>query len=181
MIKPSLCGRLGTTLKGNGWIKNSVGCWNHYQTREIYLYKTFKVWNIFNSNYPKLVSDKGLSTILRKLLSRLLRTHFIQETAFALVVNEMSVVFFQCVIYLVCRSDHDDVIKWKHFPRYWPFVQGIHRSPVNTPHKGQWRGALMFTLICARIKGWVYNREAGDLRRHRAPHYDVIIMWHIRF
>ena len=32
---------------------------------------------------------------------------------------------------------HDDVIKWKHFPRYWPFVRGIHRSPVNFPHKGQ--------------------------------------------
>ena len=43
---------------------------------------------------------------------------------------------------------HDDVIKWKHFPRYWPFVRGIHRSPVNSPHKGQWRGALMFSLIC---------------------------------
>ena len=42
---------------------------------------------------------------------------------------------------------HDDVIKWKHFPRYWPFVREIHRSPVNFPHKGQWRGALMFTLI----------------------------------
>ena len=53
---------------------------------------------------------------------------------------------------------HDDVIKWKHFPRYWPFVRGIHRSPVNSPHKGQWRGALMFTLICARINGWVNNR-----------------------
>ena len=39
---------------------------------------------------------------------------------------------------------HDDVIKWKHFPRYWPFVQGIHRSPVNSPYKGQWGGALMF-------------------------------------
>ena len=24
---------------------------------------------------------------------------------------------------------HDDVIKWKHFPRYWPLVRGIHRSP----------------------------------------------------
>ena len=36
---------------------------------------------------------------------------------------------------------HDDVIKWKHFPRHWPFVWGIHRSPVNSPHKGQWRGA----------------------------------------
>ena len=48
-------------------------------------------------------------------------------------------------------------------------------SPVNSPHKGQWRGALMFTLICARINGWVNNREAGDLTRYRA-HYDVIVM-----
>ena len=43
---------------------------------------------------------------------------------------------------------HDDVIKWRHFPRYWPFVRGIHRSPVKSPLKGQWRGALMFSLIC---------------------------------
>ena len=70
---------------------------------------------------------------------------------------------------------HDDVIKWNHFPRYWPFVRGIHRSPVNSPHKGQWRGALMFSLICARINGWVNNREAGGSRRHRA-HYDITVM-----
>ena len=70
---------------------------------------------------------------------------------------------------------NDDVIKWKHFPRYWPFVRGIHRSPVNSPHKGQWRGALMFSLIYARIDGWVNNREAGDLRRHHA-HHDVTVM-----
>ena len=76
----------------------------------------------------------------------------------------------------MCQWTHGDVIKWKHFPRYWPFVWGIHRSPVNSPHKGQWRKALMFTLICARINGWVNNREAGDLRRYRG-HYDVIIMW----
>ena len=56
---------------------------------------------------------------------------------------------------------HDDVIKWKHFPRYWPFVRGIRRSPVNSPHKGQWRGALMFSLICARINDWVIIGEAG--------------------
>ena len=67
------------------------------------------------------------------------------------------------------------VIKRKLFPRYWPFVRGIHRSPVNSPHKGQWRRALMFSLICARINGWVNNREAGDLRRHQA-HCDVIVM-----
>ena len=70
---------------------------------------------------------------------------------------------------------HDDVIKWKHFPRYWPFVREIHRSPVNFPHKGQWRGPLMFTLICTRMNGWVNNREAGDLRRYLV-HYDVIVM-----
>ena len=67
------------------------------------------------------------------------------------------------------RYIHDDVIKWKHFPRNWPFVRGIHRSPVNSPHKGQWRGTLMFSLICVWINGWVNNREAGDLRRYRAP------------
>ena len=71
---------------------------------------------------------------------------------------------------------NDDVIKWKHFPRYWPFVRGIHRSPVNSPHKDQWRGALVFFFfICVWINGWVNNREAGDLRRYRA-HYDVAIM-----
>ena len=71
---------------------------------------------------------------------------------------------------------HDDVIKWKHFPRNWPFVQEIHRSPVNFPHKGQWRGALMFSLIYAWINDWVNNREAGDLRRQHG-HYDFIVMW----
>ena len=77
--------------------------------------------------------------------------------------------------FMTTAEQHDDVIKWKHFPRYWPFVRGIHRSTVNSPHKGQWRGALMFSLMCARINSWVNNREAGDLRRYR-HHYDVILM-----
>ena len=73
---------------------------------------------------------------------------------------------------------HDDVIKWKHFPRYWPFVRGIHWSPVNSPHKGQWRRALMFSLICAWINGWVNNRKAGDFRRHRTHYYvSVMVFW----
>ena len=73
------------------------------------------------------------------------------------------------------RLAHNDVIKWKHFPRYWPFARGIHRSPVTSPHKGQWCGALMFSLICVRISSWINSREAGDLKRYRA-HYDVIVM-----
>ena len=80
-------------------------------------------------------------------------------------------VFAVCLI----KLQHDDVFKWRHFPRYWPFVWGIHRSLVNSLHKGQWRGALIFSLICVWISCWVNNGEAGDLRRHRA-HYDVTIM-----
>ena len=94
---------------------------------------------------------------------------------FALLHVSNCILFLPIAIVDCFFINHDDVIKWRHFPRYWPFVRRIHRSPVNSPHKGQWRGALMFTLICARIKGWVNNREAGDLRRNRA-HYDVIVM-----
>ena len=78
-------------------------------------------------------------------------------------------------MYLKMSSPHDGVTKWKHFSRYWPFVRGIHRSPVNSFHKGQWRGALMFALICVWINDWENIHEAGDLRRYRA-HYDVIVM-----
>ena len=56
-----------------------------------------------------------------------------------------------------------------------PLWGGGGGSPVNSPQKSQWRGALMFSLICARIDGWV---NARDLRRHRA-HYDVIVMFFV--
>ena len=69
---------------------------------------------------------------------------------------------------------HEDVINWKHYPGYWPFVIGIHRSPVDSLHKGQCRGALVVSLICAWTNGWPNNRDAGDLRRHRG-HYDVTV------
>ena len=78
-------------------------------------------------------------------------------------------------LYFIVAFSHDDVIKWKHFPRYWPFVRGIHRSPVNSPHKGQWRVALIFSLIWAWTNSWANNRDASDLRRHRA-HYNVPVM-----
>ena len=74
---------------------------------------------------------------------------------------------------------HDDVIKWKHILCYWPFVRGTHRSPVISPHKGQWRGALLFSLIYAWINGWVNHGEASDFRRHLA-HYDVTVMRNLR-
>ena len=69
---------------------------------------------------------------------------------------------------------HDDVIKWRHFPRYWSFARGNHRPPVNSPHKGQWRGALTFSLICVWINGWSkqswgwwFETSSRPLWRHR--------------
>ena len=56
---------------------------------------------------------------------------------------------------------------------------GNSPPPVNSPHKGWWRGALIFYLICAWLNGWANNGEAGDLRRHRA-HYDVSVMCSIQ-
>ena len=73
------------------------------------------------------------------------------------------------------QPGHDDVIKWKYFPRCWSFVRGIHRSTVNSPHKGQWRGALIF-IIYVHTNGWVNYGDAGGLRRHRV-HNDVAVMY----
>ena len=70
---------------------------------------------------------------------------------------------------------HDEAMKWKYFPCYWPYVQGIHRSPVYSSHKGQWHGALMFSLISAWTNSWVSNRDASDLRCC-CTHYDVTVM-----
>ena len=79
----------------------------------------------------------------------------------------------------LCSFRYNFIAWWRHqmetFSASLAFVRGIHQSPVNSPHKGQWRGALMFSPICAWMNGWVYNPEAGDLTRHCA-HYDVIVM-----
>ena len=60
-------------------------------------------------------------------------------------------------------------------PRYWPFVRGIHRSPVDSLHKGQWHAALIFSLICSWTNGYANNRDVGDLRLHLVYH-DVTVM-----
>ena len=82
-----------------------------------------------------------------------------------------ALVWYSKIFFSFCMDDidpflHDDIIKWIYFPHHWLIVWEIHCSPVNSTHKGQWRGALMFSLISARINGWLNNREAGDLRHH---------------
>ena len=71
--------------------------------------------------------------------------------------------FWILYIHMGSALEHDDVIKWKHFCVTGPFVRGIHRSLVDFLHRNQWRGALVFYLICAWTNGWADNRDAGDL------------------
>ena len=72
------------------------------------------------------------------------------------------------------KIHHDDVIKWRHFPRNWPFVREI-TGPRWIPRTKASDAELWCFFICAWINRWVNNGEAGDLRRYRA-HYDVIVM-----
>ena len=123
----------------------------------------FRIWNVF-------LWRERIELWLRQLWILQQRT-----SGMYLPVYGLAIPAYRWVV----NFTHDDVIKWKHFPRYWPFVGGIHRSPVNSPHKGQWRGALMFSLICDWINDWINNRQAGDLRSYPAHlmlfHCDVVI------
>ena len=84
------------------------------------------------------------------------------------------------LVYVSCSEQNHYLNPWwRHqmetFSALLAICAGNSPVPVNSPHKGQWRGALMFPLIYAWINAWVNNPEAGDLRRNRA-HYDVSVM-----
>ena len=85
-------------------------------------------------------------------------------------------IMFLTELFMITSSDGNIFRVTGHFcGEFTGDLRGIHRSPVNSPHKGQWRGALMLFLICAWINCWVNNHGAGDLRGYRA-HNDVIVM-----
>ena len=79
---------------------------------------------------------------------------------------------------------HDTVSCWCYRLSWWRQQIGKFSAclvlcdwnpPLDSPHKGQWRGAVVFSLICAWTNGWKNSRDNGNLRRHR-DHYDVIVM-----
>ena len=74
---------------------------------------------------------------------------------------------------------HNILTWWRHqmetFSALLALCAGNSLVSGEFPLESQWRGALMFSLICPRINAWVNDSEAGDLRRYRA-HYDVTVM-----
>ena len=107
-------------------------------------------------------------------------SHYLNRWKFtdAYMRHSASMNWYCCIVFhsrwLHCEN-HDDVIKWKTFSALLPICAGNSPVPVNSPHKGQLRGALMLSLISAWINGCVNNLEVGDLRCN-PTHYDVIVM-----
>ena len=118
-----------------------------------YLTLTGKLWGVFHELYQ----GKWLQ--------------FIESAPYH---SLLQMLLLKCLLFNPVML-HDNIITWKHFAGYWPFMQGIHWPPVNSPHKGQWHGALVLSLISPWINAWVNNCEAGNLRCYHA-HYDVTVM-----
>ena len=85
-------------------------------------------------------------------------------------------LLFVAVCYDISLFIHDDVIKWKHFLRYWPLVRGIHRTPVRVPltrsNKGQWCGSVVFFFYL-----WL-NKRLSKQSRHRWLEAPLQSLWH---
>ena len=93
-------------------------------------------WRLAHQRWGK--RTKNLAAVAINLYGRAITHNISKRCSLALI----SFGYILSIQWNLCiRVPHDDVIKWRHFPRYWSFVRGIHQSTVNSPHKGQWRGA----------------------------------------
>ena len=119
------------------------------------------MWNIAKFSRPWYLSDY--------LLIGTLQCGFNICHVAVLKYRKQMCLVKQLIKSLACRFPHDDVFKWKHFQCYWPFVRGIQRSPVGGFPLTKVSDAEL--LICSGTNGWANNRDADELRRHRARSY----------
>ena len=121
-----------------------------------------------------LFQEDACEYIVCKIGASLSRTQCGKKTPNLSIIDPLWGEFIgdRCPLIGGFRPHHDDVVKWKHFPRHWPFVRGIHRSPVNSPHKGLWRGALrvFYLRLNKRLNkqwcGWWFETLSCPLWRH---------------
>ena len=179
------CGALVAVIR---WLKyhcvrESVKEWSHFTTVEFeFVLHNVCHWCAIPEKYPRVItiitiSVNGVPPLKQIIpLEIKLRANGPKEWWYTCI--QFGMFSKMLTIDTLCSkmTIHDDVIKWKHFPRYWSFVRGIHRWPVNSPHKGQCAGLWCF--LWSPPECWVNNREAGDLRRYRA-HYDVTGMKYV--
>ena len=120
--------------------------------------------------------EGGLSQILSDEFILLIKTHFYGGALTSHFMEEHSSPTSIFPVFMMTSSNGNMFRVTGFCAGNSPMTMGNSPATVNSPHTDQWRGALMFSLICAWTNGWVNNQDADDLRRHRA-HYDVTVMW----
>ena len=126
-----------------------------------------------------LLKGKIVISVISFLLGRFCTQPWWSNTCFHFIPPEL-LVLLMVPIRIECTR------LWTYLSRYEPdapcwrrqmetFSSLLALCAVNSPHKCQWRGVLMFSLICAWTNGCANNRDAGDLRKPRA-HYDATVM-----
>ena len=134
-------------------------------------------WHCTDANENFSPSSSLLVRIMCKVCMQTASISFIYAMKCAIVTHCDSPWIPQRVIFMMTSSNGNIFRATGHLcGEFTGELRGIHRSPVNSPHKGQWRGAFVFLLICVGINDWINNLEAGDLRRHLG-HYDVNVMF----
>ena len=118
-------------------------------------YQKSEIWVLLKVNTINYTLIDTMTVIWAKLLNFLIAcVHWLSWFSTNYYYQFVSFQFIiERVWQLIHLEEYDDVIKWKYFQRYWPFVRRIQWSLVNSPHKGHWCGGLMLSLICAWIKG----------------------------
>ena len=104
----------------------------------------------------------------------ILKNVLCEPTEIPIQMEQSLYILKRCGFYVKATS-YQYSAWWRHQMETFSALLALSPGPVNSPHKGQWRGALMFSLIYAWINDWVNNREADDLRPHRA-YYGVTVM-----
>ena len=102
-----------------------------------------KIVNIFLKNAFESIVCKMLHSGLRGLRVG------IGQSLGVFVFIEYTMGIFPCL--------HDDVLRWKPFPYYWPFVRGIQWSLVESPHKGPIMQALRY--LCCVGPHKLFNKQ----------------------
>ena len=124
------------------WELSSDGmCWLHFRKTARFVVKT-----CIKYRYLRLLSEQRIALSCHFPWSTHLGTSFEENigNVFGLIVND----------------NQNQIIKWKHFPRYWPFVRGIHRWPVNSPHNG--RDAELWCFLWSEPKQTAETPAIGD-------------------
>ena len=123
------------------WVQNFVGnskghLWNFTHDLEpmhcrICILLIFCVW-FTHKNW--IVTSQALDGPLKCMDE-------INQTPKSKHVHNFAGVLYVCISFMAYMTS------WKGFPHYWPFVKGIHWSPMDSPNKERTSNAIVYVFF----------------------------------